>query len=112
MKGEDLDGYIAQYEVLMVEAGYNRNNWLCLRKFTDGLPHELYQVCMCLNCPNMYQKWKDSAIHQQGEYIHFKNCKEQVKGLPPCLYNHFSPQQQQQTPPRDPDAMDVDQGRV
>ena len=42
MKGENLDDYIVKYEALVVEAGYNHDNPLCLRKFTDGLPHELY----------------------------------------------------------------------
>lgn len=42
MKGENLDDYIAKYEALIMEAGYNRNTPLCLRKFTDGLPHDLY----------------------------------------------------------------------
>ena len=35
MKGEDLDGYIAQYEALTLEAGYQKDDPLCLRKFTD-----------------------------------------------------------------------------
>ena len=32
--------------------------------------------------------------------------------MPPRLYNPFAPKQQGYTPRRDPDAMDVDWGRV
>ena len=68
MRGEDLDGYIARYKGLAMEAGYNRDNLLCLQKFTDGLPHNLYRDCMHLNRPRMYKEWKASAICRQGEY--------------------------------------------
>ena len=67
---------------------------------------------MHLNQPENYQQWKDSASCRQGEYIHFKNQKEQVRGISPHLYNPFSPHQMQQTQHRDPDAMDIDQGKV
>ena len=30
MKGEDLDGYVARYEALTLEAGYRRDDPLCL----------------------------------------------------------------------------------
>ena len=62
MKGEDLDRYIAQYEGLAMEAGYNRDDPLCLQKFTDRLPHDLYRDCMHLNRPGTYEQWKESAI--------------------------------------------------
>ena len=91
MKGEDLDGYIARYEALTLEAGYRRDDPLCLRKFTDGLPHDLYKDCMRLDRPGNYEQWKTSAIRRQGEYVHFKNRREQVKGVPPRLYNPFAP---------------------
>ena len=37
---------------------------------------------------------------------------EQVKGVPPRLYNPFTPRQNQHAAHRDPDAMDVDRGRA
>ena len=55
MKGEDLDGYVARYEALTLEAGYRRDDPLCLRKFTDGLPHDLYKDCMRLDRPGNYE---------------------------------------------------------
>ena len=112
MKGENLDEYISKYEALTLEAGYRRDDPLCLRKFTDGLPHDLYKDCKRLDCPGTYEEWKESAIQRQGEYIHFKNQKEQVKGVPPRLYNPFTPRPNTHTLQRDPDAMDVDRGRA
>ena len=91
---------------------YRRDNPLCLRKFTDGLPHDLYKDCMRLDHPGTYEQWKASTIRRQGEYIHFKNRKEQVKGVPPCPYNPFTPRQSTQTTHCDPDTMDVDRGRA
>ena len=67
---------------------------------------------MHLDHPGTYEQWKASAIRWQGEYIHFKNRKEKVKGVPPCLYNPFAPRQNTHTAQRDPDAMDVDRRRV
>ena len=112
MKGENLDDYVTKYEALTLEAGYRRDDPLCLRKFTDGLPHNLYKDCMCLDRPGNYKQWKASAIRRQGEYIHFKNRREQVKGVPPRLYNPFAPRQNPHTAQRDPNAMDVDWGRA
>ena len=112
MKGENLDDYISRYEALTLEAGYRRDDPLCLRKFTDGLPHDLYKDCMRLDRPGTYEQWKASAIRRQGEYIHFKNRREQVKGVPPRLYNPFTPRQATHTSQRDPNAMDVDRGRA
>ena len=108
MKGENLDEYISRYEALTLEAGYRRDDPLCLRKFTDGLPHDLYKDCKRLDRPGNYEEWKESAIQRQGEYVHFKNRKEQVKGVPPHLYNPFAPRQNTQATQRDPNAMDID----
>ena len=62
---------------------------------------------MHLDRPGMYEQWKASAICQQGKYIHFKNQKEQVKGVPLHLYNPFAPRQNTHATHRNPNAMDV-----
>ena len=62
MKGENLDDYVARYEALTLEAGYRRDDPLCLQKFTDGLPHDLYKDCMHLDHPGTYEQWKALAI--------------------------------------------------
>ena len=67
---------------------------------------------MRLDRPGTYEEWKESAIQRQGKYVHFKNRREQVKGVPPRLYNPFTPRQHAPVTQRDPDAMDVDRGRA
>jgi hypothetical protein len=51
MQGEDLDAYIAKYEGLVLEAGFNLRDRLCLKMFTDGLPHDLYRDILRLDNP-------------------------------------------------------------
>ena len=54
MKQEDLDMYIAEYEVLVEMAGYDPNSRLTLTIFTDGLPTELYKDVLRLDWPRSY----------------------------------------------------------
>jgi hypothetical protein len=62
MQGEDLDAYIAKYEGLVLEAGFNLQDWLCLKMFTDRLPHDLYCDILRLDNPRNYDEWKDAAL--------------------------------------------------
>jgi hypothetical protein len=110
MQGEDLDAYITKYEGLVLEAGFNLRDRLCLKMFTDGLPHDLYRDILRLDNPRNYDKWKDAALRRQVEYVHCKNRREQLQGpRNPKLYNPFI-----KYPRRDPNAMDTsaDRGRV
>jgi hypothetical protein len=110
MQGEDLDAYITKYEGLVLEAGFNLRDRLCLKMFTDGLPHDLYRDILRLDNPRSYDEWKDAALRQQVEYVHCKNRREQLQGTKiPKLYNPFI-----KYPRRDPNAMDTsaDRGRV
>ena len=43
MQGDNFDNFTVLYECLTTEAGYDQDSRLCLKFFTDGLPHELYQ---------------------------------------------------------------------
>jgi hypothetical protein len=67
MKGKDLDGFIALYEQLTREAGYDHANHLCLKFFTDGLPNELYQDILQLDQPCNYNEWREAALERQVE---------------------------------------------
>jgi hypothetical protein len=90
MQGEDLDAYIAKYEGLVLEAGFNLRDRLCLKMFTDGLPHDLYRDILRLDNPQNYDEWKDATLRRQVEYVHCKNRREQLQGMKiPKLYNPF-----------------------
>jgi hypothetical protein len=73
MQGEDLDAYIAKYKGLVLEAGFNLRDQLCLKMFTNGLPHDLYWDILRLNNPRNYDEWKDATLRRQVEYVHCKN---------------------------------------
>src|ERR1700761_9006641 len=49
MQGRELDNYIAYFEGLVHPAGYDPNDHLCLKYFTDGLPTGLYQDVLKLD---------------------------------------------------------------
>jgi hypothetical protein len=62
MQGEGLDAYCVKYKGLVVDAGLNLCDQLCLKIFTDGLPHDLYQDKLHLNNPQNYEEWKEAVL--------------------------------------------------
>ena len=118
MQGRKLDDYIAYYERLTALAGYDPDNRLCLKYFTDGLPSKLYHEVLSLDRPQNYEDWKAAAIERQGIYEHCDNRNQQQRnrGKPhPAMYDPFSSLAPRTTPlRRDPDAMDTlaDRGRI
>ena len=111
MLGRKLDDYIAYYEQLTALAGYDPDNRLCLKYFTDGLPSQLYHEVLSLDRPRNYEDWKAAAIERQGIFEHCDNHKQQQRnmGKPhPAMYNPFSSLAPRIIPScRDPDAMDT-----
>ena len=107
MRAGELDPYIAEYEVLVEMAGYDPNNRLTLKIFTDGLPMELYKDVLRLDRPRNYAEWKEAALTRHAEWVHFKHQSEQKRGVK--LFNPFKPQYQ---PPHNPNAMDTSADRT
>ena len=92
MRAGKLDAYIAEYEVLIEMAGYDPNSRLTLTIFTDGLPTELYKDVLRLDRPRNYAEWKEAALTRHAEWVHFKHCSKQKRGVK--LFNPFKPQYQ------------------
>ena len=44
MEKGDLDGFINRFEILVHHTRYNPDHPMVLRKFTDGLPFEMYKM--------------------------------------------------------------------
>ena len=111
MQGRKLDDYIAYYERLTTLAGYDPDNQLCLKYFTDRLPSRLCHEVLSLDRSRNYEDWKATTIEQQGIYEHCDNCNQQQRnrGKPhPAMYDPFSSLAPQNIPSqRDPDAMDT-----
>ena len=111
MQRGKLDAYIIYFKMLANMAGYNPNNHLCLKYFTDGLLAELYKDVLRLDHPRNYTEWKEAALSCNGEWEHCKNRKVQHCTLgksQSTMYNPFSmvptwPQHSH----HDPDTMDT-----
>ena len=117
MQGKELDNYISYFKRLVHLAGYDPNDCLCLKYFTDGLPMGLYQDILKLDHPRNYSKWKEAAIEWQGmwEHLHHRQERQHNAGKPhPGMFDPFSSIPIRTTLRRDPNAMDTsaDRGRT
>ena len=73
MKGEELDGYISHFELLVRHAGLAINDQLVVDIFTAGLPYNMYKELYNIQPPLiMYEDWRTAAIEQQKRFVHLK----------------------------------------
>ena len=71
MERGDLDGFINRFEILVRHAQYDPDHSMVLRKFTDGLPMEMYKAIFSRERPPVgYQQWREAAIDQQRKWVH------------------------------------------
>jgi len=77
MKGDDLDGFIAQFATTAKKAGYNLDSEATLDIFQRALPFKLVANCVKFNHPVTWNDWTRAAQSHQQEYIFLK---ERVKG--------------------------------
>ena len=62
MQGQDLDGYIAQFEELMRQAKSAINGPQAINMFTRGLPTSLYETIYQHNQPETFEQWRRAAL--------------------------------------------------
>jgi len=77
MKGDDLDGFIAQFATTAKKAGYNLDGEATLDVFQRALPYKLVANCVKFDHPVTWNNWTRATRHHQQEYIYLK---ERVKG--------------------------------
>ena len=77
MKGDDLDGFIAQFTTTTKKAGYDLDGEATLDIFQRALPYKLVANCVKFDHPVTWNNWTRAARHHQQEYIYLK---ERVKG--------------------------------
>ncbi len=77
MKGNNLDGFIAQFTTTAKKAGYDLDSEATLDVFQRALPFKLVANCVKFDHPVMWINWTRSAQTHQQEYIFLK---ERVKG--------------------------------
>src|ERR1700687_4957921 len=108
MQQGNIDEYVAKFECLIWEAGYDRDTPLTIEIFTNGLPNALYEVVYTRDDPQTYERWKSAFLEQQKQYIHIQARKRLDGYRPP------NPRQQNfnQRKPQDPNAMDTSPERT
>jgi hypothetical protein len=110
MQQGNIDEYVAKFERLIREAGYDRDTPLTIELFTNGLPNGLYEAVYTMDDPQTYERWKSAVLDRQKQYIHIQARKRLDGYRPP------NPRQQQQNTnqrrTQDPNAMDTSPGRT
>jgi hypothetical protein len=116
MIGEDLDSYIAKFELLARQARYHVDNVQTLDIFTQGLPNALYADTYKLDDPQDYDKWKRRLLQRQRQFIHVKTRLNNFRTTqtPRAPQNNWGPRSNYQAPRanRDPNAMDTSLDRI
>ena len=84
MEKGDLDGFINHFKILVHHARYDPDHPMVLRKFTDGLPLEMYKTIYGRERPLVgYQQWREAAIDQQRKWVHVRGCLDLFKTMKP-----------------------------
>ena len=83
MKGGDLDTYIAEFDRLVGEVGYNKDDWGTIVKFKEGLHQALLGQILdhVLPAPNTIEAWKKAGRERQTVYREKQNAGL-IKGGP------------------------------
>jgi hypothetical protein len=111
MKDGNIDEYIAKFDTLVAQAGYEADDVQMLKKFISGLLTSLYETIYQLDNPKNYEDWRQAAIKQQEKWLHMQLIKQgrrtlesfkQTSGLRSNNLNRFLT-----PPPWDPNAMDT-----
>jgi hypothetical protein len=75
MKEGNIDEYVAQFDTLVSEAGFNLDDEQMLEKFTSGLPIGLFENIYQFDAPKTYQEWQQAALNQQQKWIHMQSLR-------------------------------------
>ena len=57
MKEGDIDAYIAQFDALVAQAGYDLDDPQTIEKFTNRLPTALWETIYTMDDPTTYKEW-------------------------------------------------------
>ncbi len=69
MEGGHINEYIAKFEWYVSMSGYNVNKPMVLDKFIKGLPNPLAKMCIEMDNPNTWDKWKVFVCKRQEVYL-------------------------------------------
>ena len=109
MKEGNIDGYVAQFDALVAQAGYDLDDPQTIEKFTNGLPTALWETVYTMDDPTTYEEWRAAAMKRQKKWLHTQSMKKARGNLNtfkkdvrrPPAFAHFAPTT------HDPNAMDT-----
>ena len=76
MNGGDIDGYVAQFDTLVAQAGYDLDDPQTIEKFTNGLPTSLWETVYTMDDPTTYEEWRAAAMKRQRKWLHTQSMKK------------------------------------
>ena len=62
MKEGDIDTYVAQFDALVAQAGYDLDNPQTIEKFMNGLPTTLWETIYTMDDLTTYEEWRAAAM--------------------------------------------------
>ncbi len=121
MKEGNIDQYIADFQLLAMDANVDLNEPTVLQLFYFGLPTGLAEKCIFNDSPNDFDSWAKAAQKNQRGWLLLQTLKRKVGNNPPPQrtnqnsgktfpWNRGKRGQAnpRRAPPFDPNAMDVD----
>ena len=76
MREGDIDTYVAQFDTLVAQAGYDLDDPQTIEKFTNGLPTALWETIYMMDDPTTYEEWQAAAMKRQKKWLHTQSMKK------------------------------------
>ena len=76
MKEGDIDAYVAQFDALVAQAGYDLDDPQTIEKFTNGLPTSLWETVYTMDDPTTYEEWRAATMKRQKKWLHTQSMKK------------------------------------
>ena len=105
----NIDAYVAQFDALVAQAGYNLDDPQTIEKFTNGLPTALWETIYTMDDPTTYEEWRAAAMKRQKKWLHTQSMKKARGNLNAFRKEPRHPTQFARFVPTttDPNAMDT-----
>ncbi len=83
MQGHDIDGYAAWFEPLVRKAGYHLSEQRVLDLFTNGIEGTLYESCIDMEHPRLYDEWIDALRKRVAIRRKLEACRPELSRSSP-----------------------------
>ena len=72
----NIDAYVAQFDALVAQAGYDLDDLQTIEKFMNGLPTALWETIYTMDDPTTYEQWRAAAMKRQKKWLHTQSMKK------------------------------------